>query len=167
MENFEYNSSCNCGKVRFKAFGDPILTGVCYCDDCQAGGRLMESLEGAPDVLDSDGASSTLVFRDDRFECISGEEFLENVSHKDRSWTKRYVATCCNSGMYIKFEPGHWVSAYRKRFSGDLPPVEMRNQMRFRNSDLPLPDKAPTYHRFPMSLFGRLIKARVAMLFGR
>jgi len=160
-------SKCKCGNVHFEAIKQPILVGVCYCDDCQAGSKLIEALSYAPQVLDADGGSSYLTYRDDHFRCIKGEELLEGHKLKEKSKTTRYVASCCNSAMYLKFSPCHWVSTYQNRYEGELPDVEMRTQIQFRDSKLPFPDNAPTYKRFPIALFTKLIKARIAMAFGK
>jgi hypothetical protein len=48
-------SSCTCGLVRCQAVGVPILSVVCYCDDCQKGGQEIEKLPNAARVLDADG----------------------------------------------------------------------------------------------------------------
>lgn len=160
-------SSCECGQVQFETTNEPILVGVCYCDDCQAGSKMIEALPNAPHVLDEDDGSSYLTYRDDHFKCISGEELLLSYEVKEKSKTKRYVASCCNSAMYLKFSPGHWVSTYRNRYKGNLPQIEMRTQIQFRQSELPFPDEAPTYKSFPLSLFAKLIKSRIAMAFGR
>lgn len=81
--------------------------------------------------------------------------------------TQRFVASCCNSGMFLKFAPGFWISAYRMRHDEPLPPIEMRNKIARRQSLLPLPTDAPAYRGFPAALFRRLIKARIAMAIGR
>lgn len=160
-------SSCACGRVRCEGVGEPILSAVCYCDDCQAGGRQIEALPNAPHVLDPDGGTPYLTYRDDRFRCVAGAELLTGYKLKDKAPTQRMVATCCNSGMFLKFGPGHWVSAYRLRFEGDLPPIEFRNQTKFRTAETPIPDDAPSYRSYPAKLFVRLIGSRLAMLFGR
>lgn len=160
-------SSCACGRVRCQAIGAPILTAVCYCDDCQAGGRQIENLPDAVHVLDDDGGTPYLSYRDDRFSCVSGADLLVGYKIRDRAPTQRFVASCCNSGMFLKFKPGHWVSAYRARFLGDLPPIEMRTQTKFRLAETPIPRDAPSYQRFPMKLFGKLLASRVSMLIGR
>jgi hypothetical protein len=160
-------SSCTCGRVRFEAVGAPILSGVCYCADCQEGGRRIEALPGAAPIRDGDGGTPYLTYRDDRFRCVTGGELLADQRLKQGAPTRRVVASCCNSGMFLKFGPGHWTSAYRGRFSGDLPPIEMRSQTRARRSDAPLPDDAPSYAGFPLRLFARLIRARIDMLIGR
>jgi hypothetical protein len=160
-------SSCACGRVRCQGVGTPILSAVCYCDDCQAGGRQIEGLPNAARVLDADGGTPYLTYRDDRFRCVSGAELLVGYKLRERAPTQRFVATCCNSGMYLKFAPGHWVSAYRARFEGDLPPIEMRTQTKFRQAGPELPHDAPSYRRYPLKLFGRLLSSRMAMLIGR
>jgi hypothetical protein len=68
--------------------------------------------------------------------------------------------------MFLKFEPGFWISSYRLRYSGDLPPVEMRNQTRDRRAETAISSDAPSFSRFPMRLFAKLIRARLEMLFG-
>src|ERR1700753_1343707 len=159
MEKIVRHASCACGTVRCEATGAPIVSAVCYCDDCQQGGLRTEALPGARPVLDTDGGASYLTYRDDRFRCVSGAELL--VAHKltDKAPTRRMVASCCNSGMFLKFEPGFWISSYRLRYSGDLPPVEMRNQIRDRRANTPIPTDAPSFSRYPMRLFAKLIRA--------
>ena len=159
-------SSCLCGRVMCESVGEPIFRAVCYCQDCQEGGRTIEALPHAPDVLDADGGTPYLTYRDDRFHCVSGADLLTGFRLKDRSPTQRFVASCCNSGMFLKFAPGHWVSAYRQRFEGDLPPIEMRNQTRRREAQTAMPDDAPNYRGYPLRLFAKLIGARMAMLLG-
>jgi hypothetical protein len=160
-------SRCECGKVQCSADGAPILSTVCYCSDCQAGGRIIEALPGAAPVRDPDGGTPYLTYRDDRFVVVEGKELLVGYRLKDDAPTQRFVASCCNSGMFVKFGPGHWTSTYRHRYDGALPPVEMRTKVARRTSDLPIPEDAPAYRGFPVRLFWRLLTARVAMLADR
>src|SRR5262249_29205652 len=146
--------------------GPPIVSAVCYCSDCREGARRIEALPGAPPILDADGGAASLVYRDDRFRCVSGAELL--VAHRlsENAPTRPMAASCGNSGMFLKFEPGFWVSAYRRRYSGDLPPIEMRNQTRDRKAATAIPTDAPAFARFPLRLFAKLIRARIAMWVG-
>ena len=168
MKQTVYHSACRCGRVKFEASGHPILAGVCYCDDCQAGGRMIEALPEAPSILDEDGGASYLTYRDDRFHCSQGQELLVGYRLKDNSPTKRYVAGCCNTAMYLKYKHGHWISSYRNRFTDeDLPPVEMRTNIRFRDAESPIAEDAPAYRRFPIKLFWRLFVSRLQMMVGK
>ena len=120
--------------MQCEGVGKPIFSGVCYCQDCQQGGRRIECLPHAAPVLDADGGTAYLTYRDDRFNCISGAELLVSYKLNDSAPTQRLVASCCNAAMYLKFAPGHWTSAYRKRFTGELPPIEARSQTKHRVS---------------------------------
>jgi hypothetical protein len=138
---------------------------VCYCDDCQQGARNIEALPNAVSFRDADGGTPLLTYRDDRFKCLSGAQLLVGHKIKEDAPTRRMVASCCNSAMFLKYAPGFWVSAYRARFEGgDLPPIEMRNQIEHRRADSALPNDAPCYRGFPMRLFAKIIAARAAML---
>ncbi len=167
MDTTIRTSSCVCGRVRCQAVGTPILSAVCYCDNCQAGGRQIEALHNAARVLDADGGTPYLTYRDDRFSVIAGADLLVGYKIKDGAPTQRFVASCCNSGLFLKFGPGHWVSAYRARFNGDLPPIEMRTQTKYRQAASDIPHDAPKYRKFPVKLFRKLLTSRIAMLIGR
>ncbi|GAB5486747.1 MAG: hypothetical protein Pars2KO_03170 [Parasphingorhabdus sp.] len=149
-----------------EAVGQPIVSGVCYCDDCQSGSATLESLDGAPPVRTSDGGTHYLTCRDDRFSCVKGAELLQPIRKAPDAPTRRMVASCCNSAMYLKYERGHWTSAYAARFEGNVPPVEMRTQVQFRQSEAPYEDDAPRYRTFGLRLFWRLFVSRLAMIFG-
>ena len=144
-------STCQCGKVQCQGVGRPIVSSVCYCDDCQAGAAMLEALD---------------TYRDDRFDCVKGTNLLRAYQNSPDAPTRRMVASCCNTAMFLKYAKGHWTSSYAKRFQGDVPPIEMRTQMQFRNSSLPLPDDAPSYRTFGFRLFWRLFTSRIAMIFG-
>ncbi len=159
-------ATCACGNVQFKATGEPILSAVCYCDNCQAGAQAIEALPNAPAVRDAFGGSPYLTYREDRWACIRGENLLRGLKLSETAPTTRYVATCCNSGMYLKYGPGWWVSVYRVRFA-DPPPLQMRTQTKFVAPGVILPQDVPIYRSFPVALFARLSAARVAMWFGR
>jgi hypothetical protein len=160
-------SSCICGRVKCRAIGAPIVSLVCYCDDCQRGAREIEALSNAAAFRDADGGTPLLAYRDDRFHCSDGEDLL--VSHKlsEGAPTRRVAASCCNSAMFLKYAPGFWTSAYRARFAGDLPPPDMRIQIEHRRADSPIPRDAPCCRGLPMRLYAKMIAARFSMLLGR
>ena len=158
-------ASCSCGKVECVATGTPILAVVCYCDDCQRGSRQIETLPDAARVLDADGGTAYVLYRKDRFECAKGRELLQSLRLEESSPTRRVVAGCCNSAMYLEFEKGHWVSAYRARLQGAAPPIEMHIQTRFKPHPDRAPSDVPTYRAFAPRFIAKLLFARIAMLF--
>ena len=160
-------AACTCGKVQFKALGSPAVSSVCHCDDCQAGARAIEALPHASPVLDEYGGTPFVVFRDDRFSCVQGEELLQGYKLGDQAPTTRYVASCCNSAMYLKYAPGWWKSVYRGRFADALPPPVMRYQIEHLPAGVEPPGDLPTYKGFPRRLLTKLVWARIGMAFGR
>ena len=161
-------ATCSCGGVELKAFGRPIVSSVCYCDDCQKGADLIESLSNGAAVRDLDGGTAYILYRKDRIECSKGAELLKSYKLKESSVTNRVVAACCNSAMFMNFDRGpHWVSAYRAQFHGELPPLQLRICTKFKPDDVVLPDDVPSHGGYPPGLIVRLLTSRVAMLLGR
>jgi hypothetical protein len=122
--------------VKFEAAGNAIMSVVCYCDDCQEGARKIEMLPDALPVHDSDGGTAYILYRKDRFSCVKGDQLLKDVRIRENSPTRRVVASCCNSAMFLDFKKGHWLSVYRARFPDNTPPVEMRIQTRFKPGEM-------------------------------
>jgi hypothetical protein len=69
--------------------------------------------------------------------------------------------------MFGDFTKGHWLSVYRKRFAAAAPPVEMRIMTGERRAGVVLAGDVPNYEKFPAVFLWRLIRAWVAMGFGR
>jgi hypothetical protein len=92
-----------------------------------------------------------------------GLEYLEEHRLKPESPTRRVVATCCNSAMFLDFTKGHWLSMYRNRFPSGAPPLEMRVMTKDRRAGVELADDVPNYSTFSVKLVLRLLAARIAM----
>ena len=166
--NMRLTASCRCGGVEIEATGAPIVSSVCYCTDCQRGSRQIEALPDAGSVRDDDGGTAYILFRKDRIKCTKGAELLKGYKLKDISITNRVVATCCNSAMFMNFDKGpHWISAYRARFRGALPPLQMRICTKFKPEHVVLPTDVPNYPGYPVGLIFKLLVSRLAMLIGR
>lgn len=117
---------CACKKVEIEAYGPRIVSAACYCANCREAGGQFERLPGAPRLLDADGATAVILYRKDRVRCAKGQEHLKEHRLTPASPTRRVIATCCNSAMFLDFTSGHWLSMYRNRFTSDAPPPEMR-----------------------------------------
>ena len=161
-------ASCVCGSVELDALGAPIVSAVCYCDDCQTGARRIQALSNAALVQDADGGTAYLLYRKDRLTCTKGAERLKGLKIRDKSATNRVVASCCGSPMMLNFDDGKpWISVYRARFEGDVPPLQMRINTRFRAGSSPLPNDLPSYAGFPLRFIARLVGAWIAVRLGR
>lgn len=158
---------CACGSVEIDVAGAPILGVTCYCDDCQEGARQLEALQGASPLMDADGGTELLLFRKDRVQCSKGRGLLSDHRLTDGSPTRRVVARCCNSAMFLDFQKGHWFSVYRSRFGDDAPPIQLRIQTKYRPGNGAIASKIPEYKSYSLNFITRLMVARIGMLFGR
>ncbi len=155
---------CSCGQVEFEAKGKPILTSVCYCDDCQKASHQLESLPGAPRLIGEDGGTPYVLYRKDRVVLLKGKELLQDHRQEGEAFTKRVVASCCHSAMYLEYEKGHWFSFFRDRLAGPVPSVQMRIQTQFKPKNAVLPSDAPAFKAFPPRFIFRLLLSKLAML---
>ena len=143
------------------------MTPVCYCRDCREGWRRLEALPGAPPARAADGGTAYQVYRKDRVACVAGHEHLRAFKLDAKSATNRVLAGCCNTPMLLNFDDGkHWVSVCRARFDGAQAPLEM---LVCTGSPPPpgLPAGVPAYSGYPLRFIGKLLAARLTMLFGR
>ena len=158
-------ASCRCGTVVLEVAGAPIVHAACYCASCQEAGRRIEQLAEASPVLDADGGTDFVLYRKDRVRCLRGGERLQEHRLKPESPTRRMVAACCNSAMFLDFTKGHWLTVYRARLPEDVPPLEMRVMTADRREGIVLPLDAPNYAAHAGKLMWKLLIAWAAMSF--
>jgi hypothetical protein len=161
------SETCRCGKVKLELVGRPIMAASCYCASCQEAGRRLEQLPLAPPVLNADGGTDYVLCRKDRVRCVSGQEVLEEHRLKPESPTRRVIATCCNSAVFLDFTKGHWLTMYRNRFPAGAPPVEMRVMTKDRRAGVVLADDLPNHDKISGKAMLRLLVAWIAMGFRR
>jgi hypothetical protein len=112
--------SCRCGQVSLEVSDEPIVTTVCHCSSCRKAGEILQQLQGSERILASDGATPFVLFRKDRVRCVQGASLLAEYRLRPESPTRRVVATCCGSAMFLDFTKGHWISVYGNRLSSEL-----------------------------------------------
>lgn len=168
MASNDVVAACACGKVELEAKGAPIATAICYCNDCQAGGRMIEALPNASKVLNDDGGSDYILYRKDRARVAKGAELLKPLKLKDGSSTNRVIATCCNSAVMLNFDGAHhWIDFYRNRITrGSVPPVQMLVCTKAAPEPKRLPKGVPNYPAHSLRFLGKLLGAKLAMVFG-
>jgi hypothetical protein len=158
--------TCRCGKVHIAITGAPILSAECECDSCRKGGAYLASLPGGKPVAGPTGGTHYVLCRKDRVQFTAGAEHLVGYRLTDKSHTRRVVAGCCNTPLFVEFEQGHWLSMF-----ADLWPaaVRPRAEMRTMVSDLPagttLPTDIPNHKTQSVGFFVKLLGAWVAMGF--
>lgn len=158
-------AQCSCGRTEYQLEGRPIVSLICFCGDCQVGSQKLEALPGAGPVRDTDGGTAYVVYRKDRVRCTRGAELLETHRLREGSTTGRVAASCCNSPMVLWFDDAkHWTPVFRARLTEPAPP-EMRICSRLAKS--PLDAEIPNHQGYPPKLYGKLLAARLAMLFRR
>jgi hypothetical protein len=156
---------CQCGAVRLEATGKHIISVECYCDSCRKAGAHFESLPGAPTVLEPNGATRFVLQRKDRTHCVLGAEHLREHWLTPKATTRRVVASCCNTPMFLEFVRGHWLSLYGRRYPADrLPPLEART-MTSDVEGLVLPDDVPNGKTQTASFMFKLLGAWIGMGF--
>ena len=158
-------ASCSCGKVQFEAFGAEIVTSACYCASCQTAAHQFEQLSPSTPVQESDGGTGFVLYRKDRVRCTKGEALLREYRLKPESTTRRVLATCCNSAMFLEFNKGHWLSLYRNRFARGAPPIEVRTMTKDKRLDVEFVDDVPSPATHSASFMWKLLAAWVAMGF--
>ena len=98
---------------------------------------------------------------------MTGQQYLDEYRLKPNSPTRRVVAKCCNSAMFLDFTKGHWLSMFRNRFPIGAPPVEMRVWTKERRVGVELAADLPNYSGHSSRLMLKLITAWIAMGFRR
>ncbi len=158
---------CACGSVELEAIGAPIMSVACYCESCQEGSRQIEALPNGRAVCGPDGGTAYVLYRKDRIEYSKGSRLLRGFKLRDESSTRRVVASCCASPMFLDFEKGHWLSVYRTALQGDVPPPEMRVHTKSKPAGSALPNDVPNYSGYSLKFMAKLFGAWIAMLLRR
>ncbi len=158
--------ACACGRVTLEVSREPIVSAECYCESCRRAGAKLEARSGAPRILNREGGTRFVLYRKDRVRFLAGTDQLSALRLTPKSPTRRVVATCCTTPVFLEFENGHWLSLYGGLWpEGTLPPLELRTMTR----DLPdasvLDDQVPNGKRQSISFFAKLLGAWVAMGF--
>jgi hypothetical protein len=167
MHDVSETCACRCGRVTVEVAGKPIAHAICYCTSCRTAGLAFAQAPGAPSVIDADGGTDLLLYRKDRIGPIAGGELLREHRLTPNSPTRRVVATCCNTPMFLDFTSGHWLGLYAGRVSGPLPPLGMRVMTGDRLEKTPLPNDVPNYPSHSPRFAVRLLTAWAAMGFRR
>ena len=117
---------CRCGATALETVGAPISVATCHSESCKLAARRFEQELGVGPALGTAGGVDYALFRKDCVSLLRGMSNLADYRLTKDAPTRRVVATCCNSPMFLDFKPGYWVSLYRSSLPDQAPPPQMR-----------------------------------------
>jgi len=157
---------CACGQVKLRLQGPPIASVECLCTSCRTAGQILQSLPGSPQIVDDKGATGFVMQRKDRVEIVSGAQCLREFRLSPEAATRRIIATCCNTPVFLEFTGGHWLSLYAGLWpDGARPPLEMRTMTGDLDDPSTLPDDVPNLRQHSLRFYALLLGAWIRMGF--
>ncbi|MBU2871355.1 DUF6151 family protein [Colwellia sp. E2M01] len=158
--------ACNCGQVRVDVQEEPILVTECLCSSCrEAAERIISSLR-VKSYLTSYGATGCAEYRKDRVEVISGFEQLKEFRLSSKSGTRRVIASCCNTPIFLEMKGAHWLSVYLHLWPDDTKPaLNVRTMVGDIDDTSALPDDVPNLKSHTPSFYIKLLGAWIKMGF--
>ncbi len=157
---------CTCGQTLLEVRGEPILVSECLCDSCRTAAARLAALPGARSLLTPYGATPCAEYRKDRVRIISGADHLKQFRLFETSGSRRVVATCCNTPVFLEMNGAHWLSLYLYLWPDVTRP---KAQMRTMVGDLAdasgLPNDIPNLTSHTARFYAKLFGAWVAMGF--
>jgi hypothetical protein len=122
--------SCECGKVQLRVEREPILCAECHCTSCRTAAAQLEALPPAHPFVEPNGGTQFVLYRKDRIHFVAGTGRLKEHRVKTSSKTRRVVATCCNTPVFLELESGHWLSLYSRLWpESTRPRIELRTMI--------------------------------------
>lgn len=151
---------CACGRLQLNVEHTPIVSVACCCTSCRTAGRRLRAWPGAPSFVEADGTTPFVLYRKDRVHFAAGADLLREFRLTPESKTRRVIASCCHTPVFLEFQGGHWLSLYGCLWPpGAQPAVQMRTM----TVDLPpgvvLSDDIPNGKRQPLSFILGLLGA--------
>ena len=125
---------CACGQTRLELRGPPILVSECLCESCRAAAGRLAALPGARNMLTTYAATACAQYRKDRISVLAGAERLSEFRLSDSAGTRRVVATCCNTQIFLELKGAHWLSVYLHLWPDEMRP---KTDVRTMVGDLP------------------------------
>ncbi len=158
--------ACACGQTRMEITGSPIVSAECCCNSCREAASRLQTLPSAPAFIESNGYTRYVLYRKDRVRFVSGAENFKEFRLNPKSQSRRIVACCCNTPVFLELKGGHWLSLYSVLWPvSSRPPIDLRTMV----SDLPsgtqLPNDVPNAGTQTFGFYMKLLGAWIAMKF--
>ena len=158
--------ACRCGRVHLEVERKPIIAAECHCNSCREAGRRLMALPVGTPMLAQNGGTRFVCYRKDRVRFTEGADLLKEFRLKPASPTRRVIAGCCNTPVFLEFQNGHWLSLYAGLWpEGTAPRMEIRTMTGDRTDGDAL-DNTVSSGTWPTARFyARLLGAWIAMGF--
>lgn len=157
---------CQCGKTHFEVTGEPILVSECLCNSCRAAAARLERLPGAKPMLTPYQATPSAEYRKDRIKTLSGAENLREFRLTADADSRRIVATCCNTPVFLEMKGAHWLSVYLHLWpAATRPKPELRTMVGDLKDASALPADIRNLKTHHLAFYAKLLKAWIAMGF--
>ena len=158
--------ACRCGKVHLEVERAPIITAECHCNSCRAAANRLRKLPGAEPILEDNEGTRFVMYRKDRVHFVDGADLLKEFRLSPEAGTRRVVAGCCNTPVFLEFKGGHWLSLYEKLWpEGTAPRLEIRTMTGDRGNSPALDGHVPSGAWQTTRFYARLLGAWIAMGF--
>lgn len=158
--------ACRCGRVHLELRAAPIITAECHCKSCREAGRRLAALPDGMRVAEDNDGTRFVLYRKDRAHVAEGAEHLKEFRLTPKSTTRRIVAGCCNTPLFLEFKGGHWLSLYASLWpEGTRPPLDLRTVIGDRSEGGPLDGTVPSGAWPTTKFYAKLFGAWAAMGF--
>lgn len=158
--------ACACGQFHVELIADPFATAECHCTSCRTAAQRLDALPPSRAIFGENGGVPYVLYRKDRVHFPDGTDALAGFRLNEAASTRRVVATCCNTPIFLEFQGGHWLS-----FFAGLWPEQQRPAMQIRTQtgDVPdgvmLDDSLPAGFTTTAGFYARLLGEWIAMGF--
>jgi len=157
---------CRCGSTRVELRGETFLVTECLCNSCREAAARLATLPGANCILTSYAATACANYRKDRIRVIAGAEHLKEFRLSGDAGTRRIVAACCNTPVFLELKGGHWLGVFVNLWPDETrPKADLRTMVGDLSDTSRLPDDIPNLKTHSLSFYMKLFGAWLGMGF--
>lgn len=155
--------TCACGQFHLELTGKPFTTAECHCTSCR---KAAERFFKTTRVTAPNGGTQYALYRKDRVGFPDSLQGLRGHRLSEKAPTRRVVASCCNTPIFLEFQGGHWLSLYASMWPIEKRPVmQIRTQTGDAPADAELDNSLPAGGLTTAGFYAKLLTAWMAMGF--
>jgi hypothetical protein len=157
---------CSCGSIALDVTGTFILSDECCCTSCRQAADILHKQYSVPAFTEPNGSVAYVLYRKDRVAFIKGVEHLRAFKLSAQSPTRRVVALCCGTPVFLEFSKGHWLSLNNKLWpAATRPKPELRIMVGDMANASHLSQDIPNAKTYTFRFYWKLMVAYIAMGF--